>query len=125
MPINKSLWTSSYAVFTSGLASICLGVVCRLVDARGRKRWAWPARVLGTNAIAAYVLAGIAARLLYLIEVRGGGGEDVPLKAWIYGNLFPAWLPGAAASLAYAIAFLAAIWLCMLPLYRKRVFIRI
>ncbi|HER43810.1 MAG TPA: DUF5009 domain-containing protein [Candidatus Eisenbacteria bacterium] len=125
MPINKSLWTSSYALFTAGLASAGLGALHWLADARGWKRWTMPARVLGVNAIAAYVLAGVAARLLHLVTIAGPGGEPVTLEVWIYDTLFASWLGGLNASLAYAAAFVIAVWLCMLPLYRARVYIKI
>jgi predicted acyltransferase len=125
MPINKSLWTSSYALLTAGLASICLGTLYGLVDVRGWKRWTVPARVLGVNAIAAYVLAGIAARLFYLITIAGPGGEPVTIKALIYDTLFASRLGNINASLAYAIAFVVTIWFIMLPLYRMKIFIKI
>lgn len=125
MPINKSLWTSSYALLTAGLASICLGVLYWLVDARGWKGWTVPARVLGMNAITAYLLAGIAARLLYLITIAIPDGTTMTVKAWIYGTLFSSWLSDINASLAYAVAFVLAIWLLMFPLYRMRIFLKI
>jgi predicted acyltransferase len=124
-PINKSLWTGSYAVLMAGLASICLAAICYAVDVRGWTGWTQPPRVFGMNAIAVYVLAGITARLLYTIKVEGSAGDPVTLKAWIYGSLFASWLPGPGASLAFAIAFIAVLYLCMLPLYRKRIHIRI
>jgi predicted acyltransferase len=125
LPINKSLWTSSYSVFMAGLALIALGAIYYLVDVRGEKRWAQPTLVFGMNAIAAFVLAGITARLLYMIKVTGAEGNTMTLKAWIYDNLFASWLGDLNASLAYAITFIIVIWLCMLPLYRKKVFIKI
>ena len=125
MPINKSLWTSSYTLFTAGLASICLGALYWLADVRGWKRWTIPARILGMNAIAAYLLAGIAARLLNLIKVHGPSGTPLTIKVWIYDSLFASWLGDLNASLAYAIAFILAVWLFMLPLYRMRIFIKI
>ena len=125
MPINKSLWTSSYALFTAGLASICLGALHYLVDVRGRKGWTFPLRVLGMNAITAYVTAGIAARLLYQIQVAGPSGIPITLKTWLYISLFVPYFDDLNASLAYAAAFVIAIWLIMLPLYRMRIFIKI
>ncbi len=125
MPINKSLWTSSYVLLTAGLASICLGLLYLLVDVRGWKRWTVPARVLSVNAIAAYVLAGIAARLFYLIKTAGPDGEPMTIKAWVYDNLFTPWLGNMNASLAYAILFVVTVWLLMLPLYKTRIHIKI
>ena len=54
-PINKNLWTSSYAVFMAGLAAVCLAVCLWLVDVRGWKGWATPFRWLGANALAIFV----------------------------------------------------------------------
>ena len=125
LPINKSLWTSSYSVLMAGLATICLGVLYYLVDVRGKKRWTQPALVYGRNAIAVYVLAGITARLLYLIKVTGADGDTLTIKAWIYDNLFKPWPGDLNGSLAYAIAFIIVMYLCMLPLYRKKIFIKI
>ena len=125
VPINKSLWTSSYALFMAGLGAICLGALYWLVDVRGWKRWTVPARVLGMNAIAAYVLAGIAARLLYLVQVTGQRGTPLTIKVWIYDSLFASWLSDINASLAYAIAFIIIIWLCMLSLYWTKIYIKI
>src|SRR5690606_37366507 len=55
-PLNKALWTSSYAVFTAGCATLALLVVHALVD-----RCGWPAigRRFGVNAMAAYVGAAV------------------------------------------------------------------
>lgn len=125
LPINKNLWTSSYSVFMAGLALIALGAIYYLVDVRGKRRWAQPALVFGMNAIAAFVLAGLVARLLYLVKVAGADGTAMTLKSWIYQNLFLSWLAGQNASLAYAAAFIIVIWLCMLPLYKKKIFIKI
>ncbi len=46
-------------------------------------------------------------------------------KAWIYKSLFTSWLGDLNASLAFAIAFIIVMYLCMLPLYRKKLFIKI
>ena len=54
-PINKNLWTSSYAVFMSGLASAALGICVWAIDRRGWKSWAKPFVWLGTNALALFV----------------------------------------------------------------------
>ena len=122
---RKSLWTSSYSVLMAGLASICPGVIGYLVDVRGEKRWIQPARVFGMNAIAVYVLAGITARLLYLIKFTGADRNTITVKAWIYNNLFASWMGDLNGSLAYAIVLIIVMYLCMLILYKKKIFIKI
>jgi predicted acyltransferase len=125
LPINKSLWTSSYSILTAGLALICLGICYFIIDVRGSKKWIQPALVYGMNAIAVYVLAGIVARLLYVIKVPATDGNTMPVKAWVYNNLFATWLGATRASLAYAVVFIVVLYLFMLILYRKKIFIKI
>jgi predicted acyltransferase len=48
-PINKSLWTSSYVLFTGGTACVTLATVMWLVDVHRVARWTKPFVVYGTN----------------------------------------------------------------------------
>jgi len=57
LPINKGLWTSSYAIFMAGWALVCFGILYWLVDVKGYERWVKPFAIFGRNAIAAYVLS--------------------------------------------------------------------
>ena len=57
-PINKSLWTSSYVLFTGGLAMQFLALCYWLVDMKEYRRWAKPFVVFGVNAIALFVGGG-------------------------------------------------------------------
>ncbi len=124
-PINKSLWTSSYVVYTGGLALIFLAFCYWLIDVQDKKWWIKPFHIYGTNAIAVFFLSGIVARLLYLIKVTTSNGESISLKYYIYSNLF---LPIASpinASLLFAI-FYILLWLFIIwLLYRKQIFIKV
>ncbi len=44
LPINKPLWTSTFVLFTSGLALIFLGILLWITDMRGAIRWTLPFR---------------------------------------------------------------------------------
>ncbi|HEX7120070.1 MAG TPA: DUF5009 domain-containing protein [Longimicrobiales bacterium] len=121
-PINKNLWTSSYAVFTAGLAALMLAGCHALIDVHGRRRWATPFVVFGTNAIAAFFLSSLAARVLNLVRV---GANETPLKAFLHDALFASWLAPVDASLAFAVTYVLA-WLgAMSALYRKGIFIKV
>ncbi|MGH9958516.1 MAG: acyltransferase family protein [Pyrinomonadaceae bacterium] len=121
-PINKALWTSSYVVFTGGLALQLLAFCYWLIDIKGYRRWAKPFEIFGMNAIALYVGAGLMAELLGVIKV---GTPRVDLKSWIYNNLFASWASPVNASLAFAITFVL-VWLgLMWMLYRRKIFIKI
>jgi len=124
-PINKNLWTSSYVLFTGGMAMSMLAMCYWMVDVRGRRRWARPFVVLGTNAIAAFFLSGIFARILNLVQVPGGAAGHQPLKAWIFANVYASWLPPLNASLAFALTFVA-LWVGLMELFHRRgVFIKV
>jgi predicted acyltransferase len=119
-PINKALWTSSYVLFTGGLALQFLCLCYWLIDIKGYRKWARPFEIFGVNAIALYVGAGLMADLFGLIRVQGR-----PLGAWIYNNAFASWLSDINASLAFAISFVL-VWLgLMWILWRRRIFIKV
>jgi predicted acyltransferase len=123
-PINKSLWTSSYVLFSAGIACLTLALLYLLIDIQGRRRWARPFVVFGTNAITAYWLSSLVAIVLLWIVVAGPG-EPMVLQAYLYETLFASWLAPANASLAYAVTYVL-LWLGLLTiLYRRRIFIRI
>jgi predicted acyltransferase len=124
-PINKALWTSSYVLFTGGLALQFLALCYWIIDVKGYRRWAKPFEILGVNAIALYVGAGIMADLLGLIKLNGANGTKISLGSWIYNNLFASWASPVNASLAFAIAFVL-VWLGLLwILYRRKIFIKV
>jgi predicted acyltransferase len=118
-PINKSLWTSSYVVFTAGAALLVLAPCYWLIEVRGIDRWAVPAYVLGLNALVAFVGSGLMARLLILTRVGSPDGP-ISLQRWIYLHGFSSWAGPLNGSLAYAIIFLL-VWVGILwvPYQRK------
>jgi predicted acyltransferase len=122
-PINKSLWTSSYVLFSAGIASLTLALLYWLIDVEGRRRWTRPFVVLGTNAITAYWLSSMVAIVLIWIVVPGPS-EPMVLQAYLYETLLASWMAPANASLVYAVAYVL-LWLGVLTvLYRRRIFIR-
>ena len=119
-PINKALWTSSYVLFTGGLALQFLALFYWLIDINGYRRWAKPFEIFGMNAIALYVGSGLMAELLGLIKVG-----SVSFQEWIFEHLFASWASPINASLAFAIAFVL-VWLgLMWVLYRRKIFISV
>lgn len=123
-PFNKSLWTSSYVVYTSGLALLFLGFCYWLIDIAGIKKWSKPFIIFGVNALALYVGAELSAKILYLIKVGGSGGP-VSLQEYIFETIFLPLASPVNASLAYALSYIL-IWLgVMWLLYRRRIFIKL
>jgi predicted acyltransferase len=124
-PINKALWTSSYVVFTAGLALQLLAFCYWLVDIKSYRRWALPFIVFGVNAIALYVGSGLMARLLGTIRIQRSDASWVTLHDWIYEFFFTPWLSPVNASLAFAIDYVS-IWLgLMWLLYWRKIYIKV
>jgi len=121
-PINKKIWSTAYVVFTGGMALHFLAMCYWLIDVKGFKRWAAPFLAYGTNPILVFFASGILGRLFYRIKVGGG---DIALKTWLYQNLFASWAEPKNASLAYALTYIVFWLLLLIPLYRKRIFIKI
>jgi predicted acyltransferase len=116
-PINKALWTSSYAVFTAGAALVTLAACYWLVEARGQRGWTRPFAVLGVNALALFFLSTLVARLLLTLKVTGPAGR-VSLHAWLFDRLFAPWASPVNASLAFALAYLG-LWLGVMWLLER------
>jgi predicted acyltransferase len=114
-PVNKNLWTSSYALWTSGWVMLALALFHELMD---KRKFSPIGRRFGVNAIAAYAGAWIMSTLL----------EGTHLDKAIYARGFSWMIPHAgaeAASLAYAAVFVAFWWLIVTVLDRRKIHIRI
>src|SRR5437868_1627171 len=124
-PVNKSLWTSSYVLFTTGMALELLALCYWLIDIKGYKRWSVPFIIFGTNALAVFFLTGICAKLLTLIKLTGADGKPLALQTVILKNLFLSWASPVNASLSFALCFVL-IWLGLMAiLYKRGIFIKV
>ena len=125
LPINKNLWTSSYALLMAGLAAAALAVVVAAVDTAGRRRWAAPLLWLGRNAIGAFTLSTLGAILLIAVKVPRADGPPRSLWTVIYRGVFDRFDDPRLGSLLFALAYLA-LWTAVFGvLYRRRIFFKI
>ena len=118
-PINKSLWTSSYVLFSAGMAAVALATVMWIVDFNRVRRFTKLFVVYGTNPIVAFVGSAVMARCIYSIFKVNYNGARIPLQEGIYRTLFASWLSPINASLAFAIAFVL-FWYGVLYLLHRR-----
>ncbi len=124
-PINKSLWSSSFVLFSSGLATICFSILYWLIDVKNYKIGVKFFLVFGLNAITVFFGSAVIAKLLnipWLIK----NNETVGAKQWLYQTLFVPYINNPyLASLAGALTFVL-IWYGILWLMSKRnIFIKI
>lgn len=115
MPINKKIWTVSFAVVTAGLAQLGLGAFYWFIDGQGWKRWATPLVHYGSNAIVVYALSGLVARLWNL------SGWRQP----VYETVFVPLGSAGFASMCFGLAHVLGLYLVAWLLYRKQWIIRL
>ncbi len=124
-PINKNLWTSSYAWFMGGAAAFGLAACYWTIDVKGWRWWTRPFVVLGVNAIALFVLAGLSAKTLLLVKVAGAGGKTISLYTYIYRTWFGPLAAPKNASLLFALSYLVVLYAILWVMYRRRIFLKV
>lgn len=126
LPLNKKLWTSSFALFTSGLSILALAGFLYLIDIRRMKKgWSF-FLIFGTNAILAYILADLVAWVFGRVRFHVAGvARPLNLHALIFREVFAPWLSPKMASLGFALFYVCLIAALIYPLYRKKIFLRI
>ena len=124
-PLNKNLWTSSYAMYTAGLASLLLGACYLMIDMRGWRRAAYPLIVLGTNAIALFVLSGLLTKLSIVWKVTLDDGSVVSWRTWVYASFFAPLASPYNASLLYALANLGFLYVVLWAMYKRGIFLKV
>lgn len=124
MPINKQLWTPSYAIFMSGLGGLALALCYWIIEVKHLVGWSRPFVMMGMNPLLVFWLSGFLVRNLTLLKFESGG-STVSAWAWLYQAGFASWLPAYPASWAFALAnvvfWLVVAWI----LYRRRIFIKL
>jgi len=127
-PIGKPIWTSSYVLYTGGLAMLCLGIAILFIDVLGYKSWTKPFVVFGANPLFIFVLSGLVAKtMVYLIHVRNAAEEIITVKEWLYTAVFVPLANGSLinGSLLFALTLITMYWLIADILYKKKIFIKI
>jgi predicted acyltransferase len=125
-PLNKSLWTSSYVLYTGGLAIAVLATLYWLCDVQGWRRFALPAQVVGVNALLVFVGSTLVARTLNLWQVADPAGKSVSMKDWLYAQFFaPYFASPYNASLAGAVTCLLIWYAVLWVLYRRHIIVKL
>ena len=132
-PINKKIWTSSYTIYTTGLALLTLSVMIYLIEFKGSKGW-WSRffDVFGKNALFIFAMSAIIPRGMGLIRLSGPispAGKPTYLNplSWFYEHVCKLILPfdPRIGSLIYALCFIAMMWFFSWWLDKKKIYIKV
>jgi len=115
LPINKKLWTSSFALFMAGLDFVLFAGFAWAVDVRGWQRPVRPFVVLGMNAIAVYMVSELLETQLRVMRLREA----------LYVRVFAPLASPLNASLLYALAYTLLMFVVAWMLYRRQWFLRV
>jgi len=119
-PINKHIWTSSYVLYSSGLAMIILAMSMWIIDEKKYTNNIKFGLVFGSNAITAYVLHGIVWRLFQFPVINGVGFQ----KFWMDTGTSIG-LPAKFVSFDWAIFYTLVIYFIVYQLYKRKIFIKV
>jgi predicted acyltransferase len=108
-PIIHHIWTSSLVLFAGGWSYLLLALFYYLIDIRGYRRWSYPFKVIGVNAIAVYV----ATHLFNFSTI-----------AAVFVGGFAKWL-GEWYNVLLSFAALLVVWLILLYMYKNRTFLKV
>jgi predicted acyltransferase len=125
-PINKNLWTSSFALFTGGFALVFLAFLYWVLEIKQwRGPWTMPILVLGMNAIAGFVADSLVYGPGYSFTVKGHNEAIISWHEAAQLRLVSFGLSVANASLIYSLAAVLFCWILLWFLWRKRIFIKV
>lgn len=120
-PVNKRLWTSSFALLSSGFAGLTLVAVSLAVRSMAVRPFLAPFLVLGGNAVLAYAIS----------ELMGGfsgipfGPKRMSAQGWGDALALKLFHNPYIASLACAVAILVIVTLLIWPLHRRAIHFRL
>jgi predicted acyltransferase len=121
LPINKRMWTPSFAVLTAGVALVALAVT-HLVA--GRSDRGLPLRMLGANALVVYVGSELTGAVAGALTHRVPGIPHAPFTYWVWWRWLQPGLGGKAGNLLWAAAVLAVWWAVAAAMWRRGRFVR-
>lgn len=123
-PINKSLWTSSYVLWTSGWALILFTVCLLITDIWNYQRWALVFKVLGMNAIFVFVFHVLLLKMqsVWLIPLKNSGTGTFKMLIAEYLTVY---FSQEDTALLFALVFLLFNILIAWFLYKRKWFLRL
>lgn len=124
-PINKSLWTSSYVLYTGGIAMQFLACCYWVIDVQGFKKWAMPFVYYGVNALFVFVASALLVKTLSRIKVEDGPEKTISVWGYAYKYFYATWLSPINASLLFALSLVLLFLLILWWMYKKKIFVKI
>jgi predicted acyltransferase len=131
-PINKKIWTSSYVLYTTGLALMVIGLLIYLLEFKEAKGgWSRFFDVFGKNPLFIFFLSGFLPRILAMfrwVDKTDAEGKPVYTSTlpWFYQHICkPISEDLRNGSLLYALCMIAFYWLIVYILDKRKIYIKV
>ncbi len=125
-PINKALWTSSYVLYTAGIATIIISILVYFYDVKKNTLFVDTIQVMGMNAILAFVVSGIYVKLITKIKFLQYDETYKTVYNYMYEYGFSSWLgDNPFASMLFALMHLLLFWNILSWFYKRNIFLKV
>ena len=111
LPVNKSIWSSSFALVTAAISTVLLALFYWIVDVKGWRRWGFFFKVIGMNAITVYLLMRTVFNTPFALD-------------YFFSGLYRI-MPPMVADFFAQVGLIAIVWTFLLFLYRRTIFLRV
>lgn len=131
-PINKKIWTSSYVLYTTGLALLIIAFIIWAIEMKSWKgAGARFFEVFGKNPLFIFALSALVPKTLSLIRWTDRFTEEgkpvfISPLPWFYQKILrPLFEDQRISSLLYAICFLLVFWAICHWMDKKKIYIKV
>jgi len=120
LPINKPIWSSSYVLYTSGLALTILSIILFFTEMKGYHTWTSPFVLFGKNPLFIFVMSGVLVKIYGLIHIGESG-----LYGALYSAVFQPIAGDYLGSLLFAIAHVLLFLMVARFLDQRKIYVRV
>ena len=120
LPINKRLWTSSYALCTTGIDLVVLGLLTWIIEQRSWRGWTPFFEIFGRNTLFIYILSEVGQAIMGQVHVG-----NLDLSSWLYQTALRPWAGAQNGALLLALTYMLACWCVAWALDRRRIYIKV
>lgn len=110
-PVNKNLWSSSFALVVGAYSLFGFAVFYYIIDVRGLRKWALPLKVIGMNSITIYLAMNFINFRFTARQLLQGAIDHLPSKE--------------AGTLLLVVGIFLLRWGFLYFLYKKKVFLKV
>ena len=118
-PVNKKLWTSSYAVLTVGLDCLILGTIIYITEFLGKTKGSHFFLVTGKNPLFIYLMSELGVTIMWMVKI---GNESV--FSWLYNHIFK-FTGDYLGAFLFSVWWMLTCWVVGYLLDRRRIYIKL